>query len=340
NIKKINNIEELQKKKKEDEWSSIEAEQTSGGLDAGTFETAIPAEDMQGESMTYRWYAVDFNDNKTYTDEYTILLEDAITVGYSQDFESVPSGWFSFGENDTWEWGEPTSGPESAASGDNVYATNLSGNYDNYMDATLVMPPVELPEGDSFLKFKSWHSFEESSSGRAWDYGHVVISTDMEEWDELDMFQGDSDGWEDVTVDLSDYSGEVYLGFYTYSDVSINRPGWYIDDVQLTDESENGSAVSLGLETDSGDSLTNHLATDQAKQDIAPTALPLQAQVSVLETGRSTTTNPADGSYSFVHAAGDLTLIAEAYGYRSEEQSINLEADETVNANFTLDELP
>src|SRR5699024_2332491 len=114
----------------------------------------------------------------------------------------------------------------------------------------------------------------------------------------------------------------------------------YIDEVQLTDESENGSAVSLGLETDSGDSLTNHLATDQAKQDIAPTALPLQAQVSALETGRSTTTNPADGSYSFVHAAGDLTLVAEAYGYRSEEQSINLEADETVNVNFTLDELP
>src|SRR5690625_7571860 len=77
----------------------------------------------------------------------------------------------------------------------------------------------------------------------------------MEEWDDLYMFQCDSDGWEDVTVDLSDYSGEVYLGFYAYSDVSINRPGWYIDDVQLTDESENGSAVSLGLETDSGDSL-------------------------------------------------------------------------------------
>ena len=78
----------------------------------------------------------------------------------------------------SWEWGIPTSGPGHAASGENVYATNLSGTYESNMNATLVMPPVDLPEGASYLQFKQWHDFEESISGRAWDYGHVFISTD------------------------------------------------------------------------------------------------------------------------------------------------------------------
>ena len=30
------------------------------------------------------------------------------------------------------------------------------------MNATLVMPPVDLPEGASYLQFKQWHNFEQS----------------------------------------------------------------------------------------------------------------------------------------------------------------------------------
>lgn len=37
------------------------------------------------------------------------------------------------------------------------------------------MPPIDLPEGDSFLQFESWYNIE---SG--WDYGNVFISQDME----------------------------------------------------------------------------------------------------------------------------------------------------------------
>ena len=78
-----------------------------------------------------------------------------------------------------------------------------SWNYDNSMNATLVMPPIDLPEGNSYLQFKQWHNFEQSSSGRAWDYGHVFISTDQVEWTQLLMIQGASNGWIDAEVDLS-----------------------------------------------------------------------------------------------------------------------------------------
>ena len=71
-----------------------------------------------------------------------------------------------------------------------------------------------------------------------------------------------------------------------------------------------------------------------------PVLLPLQAEVSVLETGRSVYTNPADGSYAMPHAAGEFTLQASTYGFRSETQSVTIEADQTSNANFTLEEIP
>src|SRR5699024_6524945 len=69
-------------------------------------------------------------------------------------------------------------------------------------------------------------------------------------------------------------------------------------------------------------------------------ALPLYAQVSVLETGRSAKTNPQDGSYSFMHAAGTYTVVAESYGFASEEQTVDVEEDGTITANFMLEELP
>src|SRR5699024_8394378 len=72
---------------------------------------------------------------------------------------------------------------------------------------------------------------------------------------------------------------------------------------------------------------------------VSPAALPLGAQVSVLETGSSTNTNPADGSYSLMSAAGTFTVKAETYGFESAEQEVTVEADEATEANFTLEEL-
>src|SRR5690606_13182775 len=102
-----------------------------------------------------------------------------------------------------WERAVPTSGPGEAVSGENVYATDLDANYPSRMDATLLMPAISLPEGESYLQFKSWHNFERSSStGRDWDYGQVVISTDLEEWTELQLFGGIEETWQDANIDL------------------------------------------------------------------------------------------------------------------------------------------
>ncbi|UJL48272.1 S8 family serine peptidase [Virgibacillus sp. NKC19-16] len=364
------------------DWQTVEASRTSGDFTDGEYAATIPGEGIDGDSLTYYWKVNDFGNNEVTSDEYVVTVEQGITTGYFEDFESSPAGWTSFGENNSWEWGAPTSGPEEAASGENLYATNLDGQYDSNANATLVMPPIDLPEGDSYLQFEQWHDLEAYESGNAYDFGHVFISTDQEEWTQLTRMQGLTDGWESAEVDLSDYSGErIYIGFNFTSDLSVTRDGWYIDDVALSEEPESDT-VSLGVAPGNGNSiglLNGHPAMNALKmtnnelgvekendgkaalkenvnpasiapvlpkenppaeeEAVNPAVLPIGAQVSVLETGRSVNTDPADGTYSLLHAAGEFTVKAESYGFHSDEQAVTIEDEETTEANFTLEEI-
>ncbi len=383
----------LQYQDKNGEWQSVEAARTTGDFKAGEYRATIPGDQIDGDLLVYKWTINDFGNNEVVTEDYTVDVKPGISVGYSEDFEAEPVGWTSFGEKNSWEWGTPTSGPESAASGEKVYATNLDGDYESNMNATLVMPPIDLPEGDAYLQFKQWHELEQYDSGSAYDFGHVFVSTDQEEWTQLTRMQGTTDGWEDAEVDLSEYSGErIYIGFNVTSDSSVTRAGWYIDDVALS-ASPQTSNVSLGKNhgADKGLSLNNEHGTGLGnvpasstktkkgttniglgvinsggkaalkekvnpakikpelpkKQNppleedvITPALLPLGAQVSVLESGRSVNTNPANGSYSLAHPAGTFTVQAGAYGFSSEQQTVTIENDRVAEADFTLTELP
>ncbi|OMC87550.1 peptidase S8 [Viridibacillus arenosi] len=359
-------------------WKAITATHKSGDYKSGEFGVTIPGEAIKVDSFKYKWTVNDFGNNEVNSEEYVVQVKPGITVGYFENLEKQPTGWTSFGNKNSWEWGTPTSGPGKAASGEKVYATNLAGNYDSQMNATLVMPPVDLPQGHSYLQFKQWHNFEESTSGRAWDYGHVFVSTDREEWTQVMMVQGASNGWKNAEVDLSAYAGQrIYIGFNAFSDGSVNKEGWYIDDIGLVDVSQTGK-VSKDKDknknvngnksnnaSDKNSSNKGNVGKDKDKEAmkewvdpktirpvlptkekpsveeaiVNPTLLPLGAQVSILESGRSVYSNPADGSYSLTHGAGTFTAKAEAYGFTSKQQSVSIEADGMATANFTLNEV-
>jgi bacillopeptidase F len=351
-------------------WQDVETELAEDNATHGLFTVTVPGEVVAGDTFTYKWTVSDYAGNEVETEEYEIEVSEPITVGYFQDFEDTPAGWTTFGDNVAWERGIPTSGPEEAVSGENVYATDLAGDYPNNMDANLLMPAVQLPEGESYLQFKSWHNFEQSSLGTNWDYGYVRISTDLEEWTNLQIFEGEEEYWQDVEIELTDYAGQnVFIGFYAYSDGSITRPGWYIDDVALSDtmlgdeptnmkpeimEENVPSVTKEEMEKRQAESKNAVLKQTisglnqpevkevqaEAQSELLSGGIPLDAQVSVLETGRATNTNPQDGTYTLMHAAGEFTILAEAYGFASEEQSVEVGADESVTADFTLEELP
>src|SRR5699024_4436180 len=312
----------------------------SGDFEEGEYAATIPGEEITEDSLTYKWVIRDFGDNDVTSEEYVIDVRAGSSTGYSEDFENNPAGWISFGENNSWELGTPTSGPENASSGENVYATNLDGEYDSDMNATLVMPPIDMPEGEAYLQFEQWHNLEKYDSGSAYDFGHVFVSTDQEEWTQLMQVEGESDGWESAEVDLSEYSGQrIYIGFNVTSDVSVTRDGWYIDDVALSDTSQsskasknkngkangnngsnnrlfsgihNGNGLGLGvIKANEKAGLKEKVNPDKIKPalpkkedppaeegDVNPNLLPMSAEVSVLESGRSVTTDPSTGEYS------------------------------------------
>ncbi|ALC90580.1 hypothetical protein AM500_12875 [Bacillus sp. FJAT-18017] len=330
----------LKYKVNDGEWKTIQAERISGNHLSGDYFASIPAGVTEAGTLTYQWVITDFVGNAVTSEEYIVSVSEGLTIGYFEDFETEPVGWelVAQGSTTNWEWGIPTSGPNSAASGQKVYATKLTGNYTNGMREMIVMPSIVVPEGKSYLQFKQWHSFEVSAStGTAYDYGYVMASQNGQEWKPLLMVKGDSTRWLDAQVDLSAYAGQgVYIAFYAFSDSSTTRPGWYIDDVAL-------SADSIGAGTSSASNValeqTVSMSADTEEEaENPPTLLPLQAYVSVAETGRSATTNPQNGGYSLSHPAGEFTVVAESYGYHPNSQKVQVAGDQDTIADFTLEE--
>src|SRR5699024_6544434 len=174
-----------------------ETVRTSGDHRDGIYTATIPGEYIGEGEIRYAWYMTDFADRGVFMSVDPIPVVPGVSTGYAEDFEELAMGWHSIGENDSWEKGKPLSGPEFAVSGENVYATNLAGEYDNDADATLVSPPVVIPDDGAYLHFQQWHNFEISIySGEPADFGHVVVSTDKEEWTVLETMEGPSEDWE------------------------------------------------------------------------------------------------------------------------------------------------
>ncbi|TYS69108.1 S8 family serine peptidase [Sutcliffiella horikoshii] len=333
------------------DWVDLAAERASGSYNDATYTASIPGDDIGEPSVSYRFHIVDFGGNEVTSDTYEVSVQPGISVGYSTDFETDPVGWYSFGAENTWQWGVPSAGPAEANSGEKVYGTNLEGNYGNRANMTLVMPPIDLPEDSgAYLQFMNWFNLE-----TRYDFGHVFVSTDQENWTQLLRFDGISESWTAREVDLSAYAGQrIYIGFNVTTDGSVVRTGWYIDDVALSAESNATESASTQLEVTKEEKVEvkeeqvnpdkiHPVATPEkeeaVKEDVNPAALPLHAQVTVLETNRSVNTNPANGQYEMLHAAGTFTVEAAAYGYHPAQQTVDIPADGEAVANFVLDEI-
>lgn len=316
------------------EVATIQAERISGDHKSGNYLVTIPAEMLVGNIITYQWRIEDFVGHVVESDLYEAEILSGITIGYYEDFEEEPIDWYSFGRNDSWEWGVPTSGPEKAYVGENVYATNLHGHYDPIMDATLVMPQITLPDDqEAYLQFAHWYRFVGPAyPGESADYGHVVISTDQDqhEWETIETYTGSSGEWLIEEIDLSAYAGRsIFIGFKVTSDYVFEQDGWYIDHVSLTD-------ISLeNLQQEE----TKDLQTQHQKDKFqTEQLLPLEAEISSLETGRSTYSNVGTGEYTLFHEIGTFTLKAEAYGYESVQKEVEITPNNISLVDFTLEE--
>ena len=188
---------------------------------------------------------------------------ETITIVFSDDMESVASGWTHGGVNDKWELGSPTSGPGFSSSGSNAWATNLDGNYgSDYLDIWLASPSINL-NGISSAKLAFQHYYKTESY---YDGGIVEISTDGGVfWTQITPEDGYPEdrlssgnplgsmpaysgysgaGWHPAVFDISRYDGysNINIRFRFGTDYSIHDyPGWYIDDVVIFGQDNGGN---------------------------------------------------------------------------------------------------
>jgi hypothetical protein len=170
---------------------------------------------------------------------------------YAWDFEADNGGFASSGPD--WEWGQPTTGPGGAYSGVNVWATKLGGDYSASSNSRLHTFPVVVPSTHPYatLSFWQWYYIEPNYDG-----GNVKISTDGGgTWTILTpdigyngtatstnaaipgepCFTGYTHNvWHKATFDLTTYRGmEVIIRLHFGSDASVQRAGWYVDDMRI-----------------------------------------------------------------------------------------------------------
>ncbi|MFB7141571.1 S8 family serine peptidase [Gottfriedia sp. NPDC056225] len=334
-VKKV----ELQYRTGQDqEWQSIAATRTSGNYLDGTYRATITGDQVAQPGISYRWRIVDFSGNETTSDNYSLKIVSGASVGYTQDFESTPIGWYSYGKNNSWEYGlfmksAPTK-PGADIFKNKMYGTSLSGAYSPNADMSLAMPPINVPEGgQTFLNFKHWYSFEYKT-----DFGYIYVSTDKKNWDQIAQFENTPSTWQDGKIDLSKYAGKkIYVIFNVKSNDTYQNQGWHIDDVSITNTALNDSNSLQNMLVDSNDIQTGNQTNTAGS---VSSVIPIQARVSVLETGRSVNTNPADGSYMLSQENGTFTLKAEAYGFQSANHTVNIADKNVTKEDFTLKPIP
>ncbi|MDA3860720.1 MAG: M14 family zinc carboxypeptidase [Melioribacteraceae bacterium] len=136
------------------------------------------------------------------------------------------------------------------------------GDYLSNTESVLTSSAIDLTSISSpYLKFKTKYNIE---SG--WDYGQVSISTDSITWQPIGggsskigsgnfqpsneyIYDGNQSEWITEIVNLNEYSGnQIYLKFEFNSDEYIEEDGWYIDDVEIFQYSNNIVSVNDELE--------------------------------------------------------------------------------------------
>ncbi|NIP93773.1 MAG: hypothetical protein GWO24_10050, partial [Akkermansiaceae bacterium] len=114
----------------------------------------------------------------------------------ADDFESGQGGWTVGSDGDggtVWEIGAPTSGPGSANSGDNCFATNLDGDYALNADVWLRSPAIDLTgAGGATLSYFEFKDIEEG-----FDFGSIRV-LDAADDSELAII---TDTVDDISVD-------------------------------------------------------------------------------------------------------------------------------------------
>lgn len=255
-------------------------------------------ENQRYDYISYSPYSID--NTKTYYECPTTITGDVFQYGVDYLSLACPGSYtVEFAGSEVVSL-LPFNHPSS---GENFFWSNL-GDESNMrltreFDLSQVSGPVEL-------RFNTWYDLEED-----YDYAYISASVDGTNWDILDSqnctrlnpsgnsygcgWNGQSDGWIDEAVDLSQYAGEKVTVRIDYvTDAAVNGKGMAIDDLRL-----DAVGYASDLESDEGGWLAEGFVRVQ-------NTLPQSFSVSVIHAGNQ----PKVEQYQ-LEAGEKLTLDVE-----------------------------
>jgi carboxypeptidase T len=133
---------------------------------------------------------------------------------------------FSLGTGNWTFAGGPWGTTTTAHSAPLALTDSPSGNYVDNLFATATL------NGSYYASTLTYWQRYVTETG--YDYCYVQVSANNGAWNTVATYNGSNTTWHQVTIDLSPYAGQsLRLRFVLSTDVSVQRDGWYIDDVQL-----------------------------------------------------------------------------------------------------------
>jgi hypothetical protein len=172
--------------------------------------------------------------------DLTITARRPACPAFLEPFDANPGWPFANSVPDGWEFGPPVAlpsgqGPAAAATGANVFGTNLDGLYPNSATFTLLTTPYDLTGlTGTVLKMQRWLSSEQG-----FDYATVEASADGgATWSLLWTGTARDRAWRPVALDASAVDGApaARFRFRFVSDALDADAGWYLDDVAVCGE--------------------------------------------------------------------------------------------------------
>lgn len=142
---------------------------------------------------------------------------------------------------------------ETSASPTHSWSDSPGGDYDDYEDASLTSPVLDLTwiSGVS-LEFSHVYEIEEG-----YDYGSVEVSTDGgSTWSTVVSYDGSQSSWTTEQIGLPQLDGvsNARIRFRFDSDVYISYDGWHIDDIAVRGGASLPSGLLFADGFESGDS--------------------------------------------------------------------------------------
>ncbi len=173
------------------------------------------------------------------------------TFPYYEGFETNDGKWKSYGEKSSWAWGKPSPSLtiiDTAANGKNIWATNLSGNYNGNELSYLESPcfDVQSLTGDFQFSFNSIQQLEQE-----YDFAWLEMSEDGTGWTKVgqkgsgtNWYNHDSHQWTGTkkhwsvnSINISQTGilnkKNVRFRFAFSSDISLSFEGIGIDDIHI-----------------------------------------------------------------------------------------------------------